>query len=120
MKRKRPVRWEIDSKGRVVGNELSDFLGVPVHTRDDYLARVHPEDLPYIERKLRRAMVTGEIYYGTVRVRFGDGKDRLIQFAGEVRVIDGQIDRILGKVCLLGECEEDREIHPWNFTESEE
>ena len=86
------------------------------------MARMHPGDVTYVGRKLRRAMVTGEKYTGTVRALCPDGvRYRVLRFSGWLTVVDGAIERIRGEVRVLGPCEHDRTLAtPWHFGEAVE
>lgn len=104
----------------MVGDDLSRIFGVPILTRDDYLARVHPDDLPYVERRFQRAIATGEKYTGTVRIIHPAG-GRVVRFSGWLTVVDGVVERIRGEVRVIGPCEQDRILpRPWHYSEAEE
>jgi hypothetical protein len=120
---RRVHRWEIDRDGKVIGNDLSAFFGVPVYSRADYLALLHPDDVEYVERKYRRAIATGERYTGTARVRCHQqpGNFRLIRWDGHITLVGGEVERIRGTVRYLGPCEEDKLLpRPWHYEEAAE
>jgi PAS domain-containing protein len=122
--RQKPRRIELEvRRGKVVrGNAaLSDFLGVPVRTRDDYIACIHPDDLAYIQRKLRRVLDTRERYTAVVRLRSASGTYCVCKFVGAVTVVECCPDRIVGILYIVCEGEEDRPLKlPWNTTRAKE
>jgi hypothetical protein len=92
-----------------------------VRTRDDYVARIHPEDLPYLQRKLRRVIDTREKYTAVVRIRSASGEYCVCKFVGTVTVVECCPERIVGTLYIVCKGEEDRPLRlPWNTTRAKE
>lgn len=83
--------WDERSR-ELFGYGDEEFSGV----EEDFLERVHPEDLPRVRKELDRVIEEREPYETTFRIRTPDGAVRWIESRADVQYEDGEPRRVIG------------------------
>lgn len=94
------VAWEWTPEQTYWPPEMNAFLGLSTNQEADiktFFAKVHPEDLPALEKAWTKTISGEAPYYHEFRIHHGDGEIRWIAGQGEfVKDSDGTVQQVFG------------------------
>ncbi|MDQ4135866.1 MAG: PAS domain S-box protein, partial [Pseudomonadota bacterium] len=97
LKAARMWEWELDLSTRQItrSEASSEVLGIGAGPVEDFIARIHPDDRPLVERALRDAL-TGEIPHLQFRFIRPDGVVLWLELRGDHHPEEGTAGRLIG------------------------
>ncbi|AGB14792.1 PAS domain S-box [Halovivax ruber XH-70] len=83
--------WELDLESGEMAwtNSAEELFGVEPETFDDLAERIHPDDLPTVERDIEQAIERGDVFQTEHRVQHENGEETWVLARGEVRSAQG-------------------------------
>ncbi len=89
--------WDLATNRLECSENAIEFWGIAAGDAEEFLAVVHPDDVPAVRRAAERAIAGEEPYHSEYRLLSPDGRTRWVQSRGRLECDDtGRAVRILG------------------------